>query len=204
VTTFHLMLALADEDAPESCSLFKSKRSSQHRDHVLTEFHAKEKAKKKERNRQRDKKWKERSGKVLDVEDEVVRAMRAVREEMYEDDDSGRDSELDERSDIGSSGKDENEGSDSGHSEDFGSIEDEDMELPSDGDDHRDQPDPPTMANRLPDHLFTSAFTARSSPSNALPKVKTVSSARTRKRNVRTRTSKDMVLGWVYLRFLPL
>lgn len=197
-----------DEDAPEALSLIQSKRNAETHDDALNKFKAAEKAKRKERNRARDRKLKERAEKTRntktsatereDAHGRMERAMRNAEEEMNED---GSESENDYEGSAKETGggdevmemvEDKNDGV--MESDDDGS-QDETSESPSE----QSQAKPKRNSQHLPDHIFTSAFTPRTQLSSSKRQLLASVSRKsdTVKRRKHRARAKDLTAGYV-------
>ncbi|KAG5650530.1 hypothetical protein H0H81_011919 [Sphagnurus paluster] len=197
-----------EEDAPEIVSLSQSKKNIKDRDNVLKQIETAEKEKKRLRNKERDRRLKEqaegskrkRQEKAGDGELEA-RMERAMQEAQAEDSDDKVGDEDEFKGIAGLSGESSAEGGsgnddDDEMSEDEELTEDEDMDDDSDEGMDEEQPTPRSKSNpnHLPDHLFASAFAAKSA--KAASKRKSTEDAPAPRKRKRTKTSpKDLIIG---------
>lgn len=197
----------ASDDAPETFSLVQSRRTVETQDDALQEFRAAMRLKQKQRNRERDLKMKKRAETrrkpSVKVDDDVVQArmarvMQDAEEEEMDDEDRSVRCKIGRWEMLKTRGNDR---SDSQDSEDVELTGGEGDSTLSNDDDSEYQDESisrstavnPDRHSKLPDHLFTSAFTkeARSS-------TKQRSSADTsvkKKPNRRRVRTKDLILG---------
>jgi hypothetical protein len=214
----------SDDEAPETFSFTTSRKTAKEEGRVLTDFHAHEKKKLKDRRRERDRALKERkhgqapnrelgSGKNdkgkkrlvasdeireshsrSELEARMERAMKEAEQESDEEEDMGRRDQ--ERSSESSM-----QGIQADKAELQGAL-DEDQELNSD--ESEDDEERPTFskqskADYLPDHLFSAAFV---NPPSSSAKLKgkpgmEASPSLSKKRRSAKRTPKDIIVRYV-------
>ena len=207
----------SDDEAPESVSFGSSKQRAREDENALQNFRTQEKRNKKEKNRERDRKFKERavqsgkSGKAKseeeqpagsdgdeedagpsrsDLEERMARAMKEADEESA----SGSESESDEGLLRSKKGVERDGSGDSSQdeSEDVGS----DSEASNLSEEEEEEDEHPKSSKYLPDHIFASAFSEPTLP-NPTSKRKQLGEDGPRKAKKRRtkKSSKDVVVG---------
>jgi len=198
-----------DEGAPETISLVQSKKDIQKLDAQLKKAEMAERQSKRRQNRELDRKLKERADmnrdgkkKAGELEARMQRAMQEAQEEMDEEGESGSgggdsdsDSENSDQVDEDVSSLDDDQGSI--HSEE---AEEEEAEiLPQKSKKKTYNPD------HLPDELFTAAFASQASASKrkAPEDEEDKPVKQTPKKQKRSHTQKDLMVGSRAIRMLP-